>query len=92
MPHDAGCDAAHITRSITTVDRCRIMHTGWGKFDIINNHIERMGRTQIIPHDNTVLEHTGVKVKEDLALMRVSHLGSNQMDPFDGSLRVDGKW
>lgn len=86
--HDAGCHAAHITRSITiktakgSVSRGHILHTAGGKFDIMNTRIEAMGRTNISLHDNTVLQNTGVNCGTGLALMTVAHQGSNQMGRY----------
>jgi hypothetical protein len=86
--HDAGCHAAHITRSITiktaegSASRGHILHTAGGKFDILNTRIEAMGRTNISAHDNTVLENTGVNCGVGLALMTVAHQGSNQMGRY----------
>ena len=88
FPHDAGCHAAHITRSITiktaswSPNRGHILHTAGGKFDIMNTRIEGMGRTNISVHDNTVLQDTGVRCGPGLALMSVVYQGTNQMGRY----------
>lgn len=86
--HTSGFNLGYITRSITirtsssSQDNGHILHTGVGKFDVLNTRIENLGRTTTDLIDSTVMSPVGgVKFPRDTTYvqMNVTKLGANQI-------------